>query len=37
MFDKPTQISDTEIAWVKVDDCEDALKRLLRFRLMKRS
>ncbi|WP_455756065.1 hypothetical protein [Sulfurimonas sp.] len=36
MFDKPTQISDTEIAWVKVDDCEDALKRLLRFRLIEK-
>ncbi|MBC8237663.1 MAG: hypothetical protein H8E76_05480 [Helicobacteraceae bacterium] len=34
VFDKPTQISDTEIAWVQVQDCEDALKRLLRFRLI---
>ncbi len=34
MFDKPTQISDTEIAWVKVKECEDALKRLLRFWLI---
>ena len=34
VFDKPTQISDTEIAWVQVKDCEDALKRLLRFRLI---
>ena len=34
IFDKPTQISDTEIAWVQVQDCEDALKRLLRFRLI---
>jgi len=36
MFDKPTQISDTEIAWIKVNNCEDALKRLLRFRLIEK-
>ena len=36
MFDKPTQISDTEIAWIKVDSLEDALKRLLRFRLIEK-
>ncbi|MCD6173520.1 MAG: hypothetical protein J7J96_06985 [Sulfurimonas sp.] len=36
MFDKPTQISDTEIAWIKVKECEDALKRLLRFRLIEK-
>ncbi len=36
MFDKPTQISDTEIAWIKVNECEDALKRLLRFRLIEK-
>ena len=34
IFNKPTQIADTEIAWIKVEDCEDALKRLLRFRLI---
>ena len=34
IFNKPTQITDTEIAWIKVQDCEDALKRLLRFRLI---
>ena len=34
IFDKPTQISDNEIAWIKVDKCEDALKKLLRFRLI---
>lgn len=34
MFCKPTQISDSEIAWIKVDDLEDALKRLLRFKLI---
>lgn len=36
IFDKPTQISDFEIAWIKVDSCEDALKRLLRFRLIEK-
>ena len=36
IFDKPTQITDTEIAWIKVDCCEDALKRLLRFRLIEK-
>ena len=34
LFDKPTQISDREIAWIKVDDIHDALKRLLRFQLI---
>ncbi|MFT5661858.1 MAG: hypothetical protein ACI9TV_002505 [Sulfurimonas sp.] len=37
IFDQPTQISDTEIAWIKVDSCEDALKRLLRFRLIEKN
>ena len=36
IFDKPTQITDTEIAWIKVNCCEDALKRLLRFRLIEK-
>lgn len=34
MFSKPTQISDSEIAWIQVQDLRDALKRLLRFRLL---
>ena len=34
VFHKPTQISDSEIAWIKVDDLEEALKRLLRFKLI---
>jgi len=34
VFSKPTQISDSEIAWIKVHEIEDALKRLLRFRLI---
>ena len=36
MFDRPTQISDNEIAWIKVDNIEKALKRLLRFRLIEK-
>jgi ferrochelatase len=36
MFDKPTQITDTEIAWIKVDEIDEALKRLLRFRLIEK-
>ena len=34
LFDKPTQISDREIAWIKVEDLNDALQRLLRFKLI---
>jgi len=37
LFSKPTQISDSEIAWIKVQDLEEALKRLLRFRLIEKS
>jgi len=36
VFDKPTQISDAEIAWIKVQNLDDALKRLLRFRLIEK-
>jgi len=36
LFDKPTQISDSEIAWIKVKSVDDALKRLLRFRLIEK-
>ena len=36
IFSRPTQITDTEIAWIKVNSCEDALKRLLRFRLIEK-
>ena len=36
LFDKPTQIRDNEIAWIKVYDLEDALTRLLRFRLIEK-
>ncbi|QOP45683.1 hypothetical protein [Sulfurimonas paralvinellae] len=34
VFDKPTQISDSEIAWIKVSNLEEALKRILRFVLI---
>ncbi len=34
VFDKPTQISDSEIAWIKVKDLQEALKRILRFILI---
>ena len=34
MFEKKAQISDSEIAWIKVENLEESLKRLLRFRLI---
>ena len=34
VFCKPTQITDAEIAWIKVKDIEDALKKLIRFYLL---
>ena len=36
IYDKPTKIIDSEIAWIKVDDVSDALKRLLRFKLVEK-
>jgi len=36
VFDRPTQIADSEIAWIKVDDVNDALMRLLRFHLIEK-
>jgi len=36
LFEKPTQIRDNEIAWIKVPSIEEALKRLLRFRLIEK-
>ncbi len=36
MFDRPTQISDSEIAWIKVDNLDTALKKLLRFYLLEK-
>ena len=36
VFDKPTQISDSEIAWIKSDDINDTLKRLLRFKMIEK-
>ena len=37
IFDKPTQISDNEIAWIKVDSIDKAFKKLLRFRLIQKN
>jgi len=37
LFDKPTQISDQEIAWIKVANVDNALLRLLRFHIMQMS
>ncbi len=36
IFERPTQISDDEIAWIKVDSIDDAMLRLLRFRLIEK-
>ncbi|MEA3373540.1 MAG: hypothetical protein U9Q62_07610 [Campylobacterota bacterium] len=36
IFDRPTQISDSEIAWIKVTSVEDAMMRLLRFHLLEK-
>jgi len=36
MFDKPTQIGDPEVAWIKVDSIDGALKKLLRFYLLEK-
>ena len=36
IFSKPVQMSDSEIAWMQVQNIEDALKRLLRFRLIEK-
>ncbi|NWF66831.1 MAG: hypothetical protein HXX81_05115 [Campylobacterales bacterium] len=37
IFDKATQISDMEIAWIKVDNIHDCMQRLLRFFLIQYS
>jgi len=37
LFSKPTQISDSEIAWIKVKSIDDALTRLLRFNLIEKN
>lgn len=36
LFDKPTQMGDSEVAWIKVENIDDALKRLLRFYLLEK-
>jgi len=37
LFDKPTQISDQEIAWIKVSCVNNALLRLLRFHILQKT
>lgn len=37
LFEGPTQISDQEIAWIKVESINNALLRLLRFHIMEKS
>lgn len=37
LFDKPTQITDQEIAWIKVQSIDNALLRLLRFHIIEKS
>ncbi len=37
LFDRPTQISDHEVAWLKVENLENALLRLLRFRFVEKN
>ena len=34
LFEKPCQITDSELAWIKVQNLDEALFRLLRFRLV---
>ncbi|MCK9490446.1 MAG: hypothetical protein M0Q24_00015 [Sulfurimonas sp.] len=36
VFDKSTRVSDSEIAWIKVDELDEAIKRLLRFKLIEK-
>jgi len=36
MFDKPTQMADREVAWIKVAELDNALKKLLRFYLLEK-
>ena len=36
IFDKPTQISDSEIAWIKSQNLDDTLKKLLRFKMIEK-
>ena len=37
VFQKPTQITDQEIAWIQVKSIDNALLRLLRFHIMEKS
>ncbi len=37
LFERPTQITDQEIAWIKVASIDNALLRLLRFHILEKS
>ncbi len=37
LFEKPTQITDQEIAWIKVSSIDNALLRLLRFHIIEKT
>jgi len=36
VFDKPTQMSDSEIAWIKSENLDNTLKKLLRFKMIEK-
>lgn len=36
LFDKPTQMGDPEVAWIKVEELDTSLKKLLRFYLLEK-
>lgn len=36
LFERPTQITDSEVAWIKVENIDAALKKLLRFYLLEK-
>jgi len=36
VFDRPTQILDIEIAWIQVKNLNEAIKRLLRFKMLQK-
>lgn len=36
VFEKSTQITDSEIAWIKAESIDNALKRLLRFKIIEK-
>lgn len=36
IFDKPTQVTDSEIAWIQVQNLNESIKRLLRFKMIEK-